>query len=178
MKVAAAVWAAAGTVLCLAVAVRGADFYRAEAKGEDERDERIFAIRVHTSVTRLASTTLSALSTCLSVVTSTACNGRKKREFYNQLEALEGPYADTDFKLSGSMDEEGAEEEEVTSSTEEEEEEAMEGEAVTGRDGKKLTIWSTSLTTLTITSTSYIPGTTITASAFCTAPGITEGCFG
>ncbi|KAG7173112.1 hypothetical protein Hamer_G008638 [Homarus americanus] len=74
-------------------------------------------------------------------------------------------------ELSGSQDfleetQEGEEEPEVSQ------------KVVEDRDGRKFTIWSTNFSTLTVTSTSYLAGTTVTASALCSAPGVTAGCFG
>ena len=37
--------------------------------------------------------------------------------------------------------------------------------------GRKLTLWSTSFSTLTVTSTSFLTGTTVTVTARCTIPG-------
>ena len=46
------------------------------------------------------------------------------------------------------------------------------------REGKALTVWTTSFTTLTITTTSYLSDNTVTASALCTVPGMYEHCYG
>lgn len=59
-----------------------------------------------------------------------------------------------------------------------EEEVAQSKKTEDNRLGKRFTIWSSNFTTLTVTSTSFVAGTTVTASALCTAPGVTAGCFG
>ena len=46
------------------------------------------------------------------------------------------------------------------------------------RKARALTIWTTSFTTITVTSTSYLSGTTVTLSLLCTLPGMTGSCFG
>ena len=46
------------------------------------------------------------------------------------------------------------------------------------KTGRKLTIYSSFISTLTLTSTSYLDGTTVTATALCQAPGVNAGCFG
>ena len=46
------------------------------------------------------------------------------------------------------------------------------------RMAKKLTVWSTGFTTVTITTTSYLTGTTVTVSALCTVTGMSQSCFG
>lgn len=53
----------------------------------------------------------------------------------------------------------------------------VEGES-SSRQGKKMTIWSTGFTTVTVTTTSYYSGTTVTFSALCTVSGMTQDCFG
>ncbi|XP_045623698.2 uncharacterized protein [Procambarus clarkii] len=131
----------------------------------DRRQERLFAIYTTTSVKRLATTTITALSTCLSTTASPACQGRKKRTVFKNLLLLENDRKDPFGELAGSQLEPGEVEERVK-------------REVVNRDGKKLTIWSTYLSTLTLTSTSYLTGTTVTVTAMCAAPGITQGCFG
>ncbi|XP_071525302.1 uncharacterized protein [Panulirus ornatus] len=133
----------------------------------NRREERIFAFYTTTSITRLATTTITALSTCLSVLTGTACTGRKKKSAFFNLDILE-ELASLPVELVGSQTDEDLE----SGSSQ------FSQNIVEGRNGKKLTIWSTNFTTLTITSTSYLAGTTVTASALCTAPGLTAGCFG
>lgn len=46
------------------------------------------------------------------------------------------------------------------------------------RDGRRLTIWTTNFTTLTLTTTSYLAGTTVTATAYCLTPLLAQSCFG
>ncbi|XP_053626322.2 uncharacterized protein [Cherax quadricarinatus] len=133
------------------------------------RQERLFAFLTTTSVKRLATTTITALSTCLSVGT-TACNGRKKRNGFREIDSLEQMVPE----LTGTQVDEKVEIDEEGGNGNKR---GMR-EVVNNRDGKKLTIWSTYVSTLTLTSTSYVAGTTITVSALCVAPGITAGCFG
>ena len=96
MKVVAAVTVAA--VLCVVGDVLGEDTVLAPSEIEEEsgaedsrREEKIFALYVSTSATVLATTTVSALSTCLSVdATGDACVGRKKRNIHGLLEWVWG----------------------------------------------------------------------------------------
>ena len=77
-------------------------------------------------------------------------------------------FSQDDVDLTGSLE----------SSADDKDDNIIESKIKDGRDGRKLTIWQSSFTTLTITSTSYFAGTTVTASVFCTAAGLTAGCFG
>ena len=45
-----------------------------------------------------------------------------------------------------------------------------ENDAKDSRSGKKVTFWTTSYSTLTVTSTSFITGTTVTVSILCSLP--------
>ncbi|XP_045125477.1 uncharacterized protein LOC123512879 [Portunus trituberculatus] len=131
-----------------------------ERVGEQRRAERLLAFYTTTSVKLLATTTISVPFTCLSTNPgSEPCNGRRKRALWNDMEVLQ-EISDVD-PLDGSEGGQSAMEEEV-------------GE----REGRRLTIWSTVQSTLTLTSTSYLAGTTITATAFCLTAGIAQGCFG
>ena len=42
------------------------------------------------------------------------------------------------------------------------------------KDQKALTLWSTSYSTVSVTTTSYLTGTTITATLMCSAPNSTQ----
>ncbi|XP_071525254.1 uncharacterized protein [Panulirus ornatus] len=133
------------------------------------REERVFAFYTTTSVKRLSTTTITALSTCLSITNpAPACTGRRKRAFFNSLSFPNLPETVPDQLLGSQAD---AEELEVPSSR-------IVREVVNNREGKRITIWSTVSSTLTLTSTSYVAGTTVTATALCLAPGLTAGCFG
>ncbi|XP_066979533.1 uncharacterized protein [Macrobrachium rosenbergii] len=128
---------------------------------DSDKEARIFAFYSTTSQTRLTTTTITGLYTCLSTVTTPACLGRKKRMFLRSAQ-LDVDELGDDGSLAGSL-----------------------GESETGpgksedslRQAKKLTIWSTAFSTITITSTSVLAGTTVSASALCAAPGLTAGCF-
>ncbi|XP_047490116.1 uncharacterized protein LOC125039852 [Penaeus chinensis] len=132
---------------------------------ESGRGERIFAYYTSTTTTRLTTSTLTALSTCLSILgTATACRRRKRRA--GRLESIE----DEDIaalELEGSV-----------KSVESLEELSQQQRDFFQRDDRKFTIWTTGFTTLTLTTTSYIAGTTVTATAYCITPGLTAGCFG
>ncbi|KAK8752474.1 hypothetical protein OTU49_005731 [Cherax quadricarinatus] len=135
------------------------------------RQERLFALITTTSVKRLATTTITALSTCVSIsMGAVACNGRKKRNILKNLAALT---FDNDVmpELAGSQIEEQMDEEEGGPLK-------RGARQVTNRDGRKFTVWSTYSSTLTLTSTSYVAGTTVLVTAYCIAPGLTNGCFG
>ncbi|XP_069954556.1 uncharacterized protein [Cherax quadricarinatus] len=138
-----------------------------EGQEVQRREGRIFAFITTTSIKRLATTTISVPYTCLSVKTTTTCTGRKKKSTLSQLLDL---IQDSPPSLAASLDYEKEENLDVAKR-----EVTVDGD---GRVGRKLTIWSTYASTLTVTSTSYITGTTVTISALCTAPGITAGCFG
>ncbi|XP_027217675.2 uncharacterized protein [Penaeus vannamei] len=141
------------------------------ASASEAREERIFAYYSTTSVTSLTTVTITALSTCLSTAT-TACLGRKKRAGISSFAELENERDDDPINLEGSQSDDIEEvHSQVKRSFEGEQEEEP------GRDGKRLTIWSTNYTTLTLTSTSVQPSTTVTASALCIAPGVNQGCF-
>ncbi|XP_037802720.1 uncharacterized protein LOC119597260 [Penaeus monodon] len=141
------------------------------ASASDDREARIFAYYSTTSVTSLTTVTITGLSTCVST-TTTACLGRRKRAAFSSFAELENERDDQPINLDGSQGD-GADEVHARA------ERSLDGEESEdeGRDGKRLTIWSTNFTTLTLTSTSVQPSTTVTASALCAAPGVTQGCF-
>ncbi|XP_063599573.1 uncharacterized protein LOC134775894 [Penaeus indicus] len=129
------------------------------------RGERIFAYYTSTTTTRLTTSTLTALSTCLSILaTATACRRKKRRA--GRLETID----DEDI---AALDLEGS-----VRSAESLEELSQQQRDFLQRDDRKFTIWTTGFTTLTLTTTSYIAGTTVTATAYCLTPGLTAGCFG
>ncbi|XP_068242834.1 uncharacterized protein [Palaemon carinicauda] len=140
------------------------------ANEDGERDQRIFAFYSTTSQTRLTTTTITGLYTCLSTIATPTCLGRKKRMFirspkFDDADEL-GPAESSNLDGSFPSDEDDAALERSERSAEE-----------NNRKGMKLTIWSTAFSTITITSTSVLAGTTVSASALCAATGITAGCF-
>ncbi|XP_069972397.1 uncharacterized protein [Penaeus vannamei] len=137
-----------------------------ESLDEDSgRGERIFAYYTSTTTTRLTTSTLTALSTCLSILADApACRRRKRRA---------GRLAAIDDEDIASLDLEGS-----VRSVESLEELSQQQRDFLRRDDRKFTIWTTGFTTLTLTTTSYIAGTTVTVSAYCVTPGLTAGCFG
>ncbi|KAG7173113.1 uncharacterized protein LOC121861160 [Homarus americanus] len=139
--------------------------------GDTEREHRIFAFYTTTSSKALATVTITALSTCVSTVAGTPCTGRKKKAIIDNMQIFVDDSLNTGtLSLSGSQ---VNDDEDLGIQME-----RQEREVVNERDGKKLTIWSTNISTLTLTSTSYVAGTTVTISALCAAPGVTQGCFG
>ncbi|XP_064086750.1 uncharacterized protein LOC135201622 [Macrobrachium nipponense] len=134
------------------------------ASEESNRDARIFAFYSTTSQTRLTTTTITGLYTCLSTTTTPACLGRKKRMFLRSTQ-LGAEDLDEDGTLNGSLEETGKDLGLGAKNPD------------SHRQAKKLTIWSTAFSTITITSTSVLAGTTVSASALCAAPGLTAGCF-
>ncbi|XP_071525540.1 uncharacterized protein [Panulirus ornatus] len=173
MKVAAVVTVSLLAVAAVAVAAGSQDDLPPAEVDERlqsaRREERIFAFFTTTSVKRLATTTITALSTCLSIAnTVPACTGRRKKSLINGLRSLEVLSEPVSEQLQGSQDEEGPS---AFPSR-------IVREVVNDREGKRLTIWSTISSTLTLTSTSYVASTTVTVSALCSAPGATAGCFG
>ncbi|KAG7173114.1 uncharacterized protein LOC121861161 [Homarus americanus] len=135
------------------------------------RHGRILAFSTTTSRLQLATTTITAVSTCVSTLAAPPpCVGRKKRLLYEELDDMSIIEEDLEMKrlLEGSQVEDEDVEVEPHRSKRE----------VINRNGKRLTIWSTVLSTLTLTSTSYLAGSTVIISALCAAPGISQGCFG
>ncbi|XP_069951052.1 uncharacterized protein [Cherax quadricarinatus] len=141
-----------------------------ERSDAPRRQERFFAIFTGTFIRSLTTTTITALSTCLSFDGSVGCLGRrkKKRSSYPELQHDK----DLLLELTGSQTEVETNEEEAYPPR------RGSRQLVNNRDGKILTIWYTSVSTITLTSTSYLVGTTISVSAYCVAPGVSEGCFG
>ncbi|XP_068242833.1 uncharacterized protein [Palaemon carinicauda] len=129
----------------------------------EDREERLFAFHSTTSITKLTTVTVTGLSTCLSTKTGN-CLGRKRRAFARGALDFEPLEDGSDFDLAGSRTEDF--EAQRPSS-------ADEG----ARSAKELTIWSTAYTTITLTSTSILPSTTVTASALCLVSGISQTCF-
>ncbi|XP_037802726.1 uncharacterized protein LOC119597266 [Penaeus monodon] len=142
--------------VCLAAGCR--------ADEADLREERLVAYFSTTSSTTLTTVTITDISTCLSTKTGN-CNGRrKKRLSFNYIEDLEQM---NDIPLDSTQQVENFEVRH---------ERSADGEG--DREGKILTIWTTYFSTLTVTSTSVLASTTITASALCLAPNVAKTCFG
>ncbi|XP_063599671.1 uncharacterized protein LOC134775984 [Penaeus indicus] len=140
--------------LCLAAGCR--------ADEADLREKRLVAYYSTTSSTAVTTVTITDISTCLSTKTGN-CNGRrKKRLALNYIEDLEQM---NDTPLDSTQLEENIEVRH---------ERSADGE----REGKILTIWTTYFSTLTVTSTSVLASTTVTASALCLAPNVAKTCFG
>ncbi|XP_042867495.1 uncharacterized protein LOC122250212 [Penaeus japonicus] len=132
----------------------------------DDRDERHLLYFSTTSITKISTVTISDISTCLSTATS-SCNGRRKRLALTYIEDLEEMNA-ADTPLDSTQLQEDIEVRQLRSADSADEQ----------REGKKWTIWSTAYTTLTVTTTSILPSTTVTASALCLAPNVAKTCFG
>ncbi|XP_047490679.1 uncharacterized protein LOC125040184 [Penaeus chinensis] len=130
------------------------------------RGERIFAYYGSTTTTRLLTSTLTALSTCLSTFPGApACKRRKRRSAVITAIGDEDPEAS--LSLDGTLAD-VADLEELSR----QQRDALE------RDDRRLTIWTTNFTTLTLTTTSYLAGTTVTATAYCLTPLLAQSCFG
>ncbi|XP_064086240.1 uncharacterized protein LOC135201309 [Macrobrachium nipponense] len=162
--------------LLLTVAIVGGGLFlgsarAAEAEDADEDDARtgrIFAYYSTTQVTKLTTVTITGLTTCFSTASQAAqgaCQGRKKRVMPSAIDAdllnmeVEG--------LDGSLGEEFEAGDLVKREAQD-----------PSREGKKLTIWSTNYTTITVTSTSIQSLTTVSATALCTYPNQSQTCFG
>ncbi|KAK7077282.1 hypothetical protein SK128_009748 [Halocaridina rubra] len=157
---------------------------------EDLRqDKKIFAYYFTTSSTRIVTTTITALSTCLSIIMApapppppppppppmrssvifsrqrrqAACVGRRISTLKKELEDYDVDITDTDSSMHD--DEESAGKY------------MMKPEQNEVRNGRKLTFWTTAFTVITVTSTSAMPGTTVTASLLCRLPGAVNSCF-
>jgi len=122
------------------------------------RQSRVFAYYSTTSYTKLSTVTISAISTCLSTTTTATMCKRRKRRSLDELADLFDMEDDVNV-LETSVNED-PEDREKRSPLEDEQ---------TDRDGKILTIWTTDFATITLTTTSPVAGTTVTASAYCTA---------
>ncbi|XP_018016338.1 uncharacterized protein LOC108673071 [Hyalella azteca] len=131
-----------------------------------QREAKLLAFFRSTSLTSIATSTKFALSTCWST-SNVACSGRRKRR------ALISPKHDAVRELEENL--------RLDSSV------ALPGESSASfvdnnngveRSGRKLTVWTTGFTTVTITTTSYYAGTTVSISALCTIPGMSASCFG
>ncbi|XP_064086238.1 uncharacterized protein LOC135201308 [Macrobrachium nipponense] len=134
----------------------------------DSREERLFAIHTTTSVTKLTTVTVTGLSTCLSTATG-SCLGRKRRMAMPSALNLEVLLGDSEADLAGSRtDSFEAAQPLFAGDTE---------EGGNRRKQRELTVWSTAYTTITITSTSILASTTVTASALCLVSGISQTCF-
>ncbi|CAL4144549.1 unnamed protein product [Meganyctiphanes norvegica] len=161
-------------VLCW-IAVVGIVGGAAQDNQQQARDARVFAYYSTTSFTRLSTTTITAISTCLSVTTAGACTGRKKRRSISDFDAFDINNLETNI-VDSSLEVETTLEDDMLEGSHRAARDVG-GDSV-GREGRVITIWTTGFSTLTITSTSYIPGTTVTASALCIQSGVTAGCFG
>ncbi|XP_042888768.1 uncharacterized protein LOC122264117 [Penaeus japonicus] len=138
-----------------------------ESLGDDTgRGGRILAYYGSTTTTRLLTSTLTALSTCLSTADGApACKRRKRRSAVISSMSDEVPEASP--ALDGALAD-VADLEELSR----QQRDALE------RDDRRLTIWTTNFTTLTLTTTSYLAGTTVTATAYCLTPLLAQACFG
>ena len=87
-------------VLAVVVAAMGGDEGRLEEENSgsevkrnsgdrleaERRGARLFAFATTTSIKRLATTTITAISTCLSILAmAPSCTGRRKRAMFNDL---------------------------------------------------------------------------------------------
>ncbi|KAK7085220.1 hypothetical protein SK128_015450 [Halocaridina rubra] len=136
-----------------------------ELEEEDMRGKRVFAYYTSTSVTRLITTTITAISTCLSTVATPSCTGRKRR---------------SPSKISMNVDKSFADKPELEASVdtiEDLEDGYPRSPDEVSRQGRRLTIWSTAYTTVTVTSTSALAGTTVTASLLCAVAGLGASCY-
>ncbi|XP_068242835.1 uncharacterized protein [Palaemon carinicauda] len=135
---------------------------------DDARAARLFAFYSTTQVTKLTTVTITGLTTCFSTASQAAqgaCQGRKKRTVPS---AIDADLFDMEVGgLAGSLGEDFEAEDLVKREVPE-----------PAREGRKLTIWSTNYTTITVTSTSIQSLTTISATAICTYPNQSNTCFG
>ncbi|XP_042888771.1 uncharacterized protein LOC122264120 [Penaeus japonicus] len=136
-----------------------------ESLDDDVRGERIFGYLTSTTTTRLTTSTLTALSTCLSVINNAPACTRRKRRASVMRDVKDEDIRDLSLNLEGSL-----------SAVENLEDLSQQQRDFLRRDDRKITIWTTGFTTLT--TTSYIAGTTVTATAYCVTPGLAAGCFG
>ncbi|KAK7077280.1 hypothetical protein SK128_009746 [Halocaridina rubra] len=163
---------------------RGAEFIGPSLEGEltedSRQDKKILAYYFTTSSTRLVTTTVTAISTCLSIIMAPAaappppdeggrrkgrqvpCVGRRSSALRRNIENFDD-IRETQSSMSNS--EEGKYKYNI------------EPGANDSRVGRKLTFWTTAFTVMTITSTSAVPGTTVTASLLCRIPGAVNSCF-
>jgi len=143
----------------------------AAEESKDSRAGRVFAYYSTTSYTRLSTVTITGLSTCVSTTTTaTACKRRKRRHVALDLFSEIGDELNL---LESSANEE------VEERADRVKRDLVDEPQAVDREGRILTIWTTAFQTLTLTTTSIISGTTVTASAFCTdsAGNPAHGCF-
>ncbi|XP_027217668.1 uncharacterized protein [Penaeus vannamei] len=145
---------------CLAAGSRADD-------ANEQREKRLYAYFSTTTSTKVTTATITDISTCLSTKTGN-CNGRrKKRMAMSYIEDLE------------QMNDSGLDSTKQTDDLEVRFERSADDVEQADRDGRVLlTIWSTEYTSITVTSTSVLDSTTITASALCLAPNVAKTCFG
>ncbi|CAL4102682.1 unnamed protein product, partial [Meganyctiphanes norvegica] len=137
----------------------------ADGDSSNSRQSRVFAYYSTTSYTRLTTATITGISTCLSTAAAAACAGRRKRRNagLDLLNDLDNDMNILETSVNGNEE------------LEDRDKRSLEDEKV-DREGRILTIWTTAFQTLTLTTTSLLSGTTITASAYCTgANGFPNG---
>ncbi|KAF2364829.1 hypothetical protein FHG87_004408 [Trinorchestia longiramus] len=130
--------------------------------GPNQRESKLLAIFASTTFTHVTTTTKLALQTCWST-SDQACNGRRKRR------SLVTPQATAPREMASELQLDGSIKSAVPADEFHDEEE---------RTGRKLTVWTTGFTRVTITTTSYYEGTTVSVSALCTVVGMGQSCFG
>ncbi|KAL7646141.1 UNVERIFIED_CONTAM: hypothetical protein RMT77_003042 [Armadillidium vulgare] len=124
------------------------------------RQEKLIALALYSSTTviRLTTVTKAVLTTCYSItpMSVVACNGRRRKR--GIVSADEFP--DINSQKSGDL--------EASLSNKA----AVEDQDTREKSGRKLTFWSTDYSTLTVTTKSFIQGTTVTVTAKCTINGV------
>ncbi|XP_018016340.1 uncharacterized protein LOC108673073 [Hyalella azteca] len=129
------------------------------------RNARIFAFRSYTSRTLIVSSTVLALSTCVSSINTVACVGRRRRKRMN----VAAPHINLneqslDVLYPSLM------EAEVAATTQKPQPERM--------PKNIFTIWTTGFTTVTFLTTSYYQGITVSVSLACNPGNAVTSCFG
>ncbi|KAL7646138.1 UNVERIFIED_CONTAM: hypothetical protein RMT77_003039 [Armadillidium vulgare] len=131
------------------------------------REGKLLAVYTATSATVLATVTTTALATCFSFAAAgPLCNGRRRRRrkaFSDTPNSLENDYSEMDA-VSGSLSDRYLS---VTKKS-----------PPLLRDDRKLTVWSTISTTLTVTDTSFVTGTTVSVSILCVVGDAANSCIG
>ncbi|XP_076058545.1 uncharacterized protein LOC143035562 [Oratosquilla oratoria] len=131
----------------------------------NEKNGKFFAA-VSSKFTQSVITTLttSMVTTCLSVIDTPTCTGRRRRAAFADIENLEKAWETGVDDLDASQDKGNLS--------------AVEEEETKDDAGKIFTINSTIYSTLTVYTTSFYAGTAVTVSALCTLAALTAACTG
>lgn len=164
----------------LLAALCGVLFLMSPLKGDEEIDEsdremRLIVYSTTISITSLTTITTTVPTTCLSVTNTPVC-GRRRRSI-KLIAPINFREKNTDVELDATSQGQAGEATFKESMIEETMLEEM-SRLSRNRQGRPLTLRSTTFTTLTQTITSSNAASTISFSALCTSTAFTMGCSG